>query len=164
MLSSKYTMESCLGLSEDNCPTKLQNMPNKEACGVSRASQRNALLIQHCYSPYRTTQFEKTIKKRQKGPVLAIKGPFGDLGGPDLVPTAPHWPAWVGFMVTTYFDMYRLNTRAGVLPRSASSHFFINIFRSNIFLGLFLCILPLDIISSNTLEMWIGVGWNQYCV
>merc|ERR1712052_109336 len=33
-------------------------------------------------SPYRTTQFEKTIKKRQKGPVLAIKGPFGDLGGP----------------------------------------------------------------------------------
>ena len=44
--------------------------------------QRNALLIQHCYSPYRTTQFEKTIKKRQKGPVLAIKGPFGDLGGP----------------------------------------------------------------------------------
>ena len=51
-------------------------------CGVSRASQRNALLIQHCYSPYRTTQFEKTIKKRQKGPVLAIKGPFGDLGGP----------------------------------------------------------------------------------
>ena len=49
---------------------------------MSRASQRNALLIQHCYSPYRTTQFEKTIKKRQKGPVLAIKGPFGDLGGP----------------------------------------------------------------------------------
>ena len=49
---------------------------------MSRESQRNALLIQHCYSPYRTTQFEKTIKKRQKGPVLAIKGPFGDLGGP----------------------------------------------------------------------------------
>ena len=49
---------------------------------MSRTSQRNALLFQHCYSPYRTTQFEKTIKKRQKGPVLAIKGPFGDLGGP----------------------------------------------------------------------------------
>ena len=72
---------------------------------MSRESQRNALLIQHCYSPYRTTQFEKTIKKRQKGPVLAIKGPFGDLGGPDLVPTAPHWPAWVGLMVTTHFDL-----------------------------------------------------------
>ena len=72
---------------------------------MSRASQRNALLIQHCYSPYRTTQFEKTIKKRQKGPVLAIKGPFGDLGGPDLVPTAPHWPAWVGLMGTTHFDL-----------------------------------------------------------
>ena len=65
---------------------------------MSRESQQNALLIQHCYSPYRTTQFEKTIKKRQKGPVLAIKGPFG--------------------------LMYRLNTRAGVLPRSASSHFY----------------------------------------
>merc|ERR1719500_947447 len=34
-----------------------------------------------------------------------IKGPFGDLGGPDLVPTAPHWPAWAGLMVTTYFDL-----------------------------------------------------------
>ena len=26
-------------------------------------------------------------------------------GGPDLVPTAPHWPAWVGLMVTTHFDL-----------------------------------------------------------
>ena len=74
---------------------------------MSRESYRNALLIQHCYSPYRTTQFEKTIKKRQKGPVLAIKGPFGVLGGPDLVPTAPHWPAWVGLMVITYFSRSR---------------------------------------------------------
>ena len=66
-------------------------------------------------------------------------------GGADLVPTTPDWPAWVGFMVTTHFDlvsgpfhspifiglhsvstsanMYHLNTRAGELPRSASSHF-----------------------------------------
>ena len=29
-------------------------------CVVSRASQRNALLIQHCYSPYGTIQLEKT--------------------------------------------------------------------------------------------------------
>ena len=70
-------------------------------------------------------------------------------GGADLVPTTPDWPAWVGFMVTTHFDlvsgpfhspiflwefffielhsvstspnMYHLNTRAGELPRSASS-------------------------------------------
>ena len=34
-----------------------------------------------------------------------IKGPVGDLGGPDSVPTAPHRPAWVGLMVTTYFDL-----------------------------------------------------------
>ena len=26
-------------------------------------------------------------------------------GGADLVPTAPDWPAWVGFMVTTHFDL-----------------------------------------------------------
>ena len=58
---------------------------------MSRASQRNALLIQHCYSPYRTTQFEKTIKKRQKGPVLAIKGPFRDLGGPQRAPGDQIW-------------------------------------------------------------------------
>ena len=58
---------------------------------MSRESYRNALLIQHCYSPYRTTQFEKTIKKRQKGPVLAIKGPFGDLGGPQRAPGDQIW-------------------------------------------------------------------------
>ena len=66
-------------------------------------------------------------------------------GGADLVPTTPDWPAWVGFMVTTHFDlvsgpfhspnfiglhsvstsanMYHLHTCAGELPRSASCHF-----------------------------------------
>ena len=61
-------------------------------------------------------------------------------GGADLVPTTPDWPAWVGFMVTTHFDlvsgpfhspifirlhsvstsanMYHLHTRAGELPRT----------------------------------------------
>ena len=70
-------------------------------------------------------------------------------GGADLVPTAPDWPAWAGFMVTTHFDlvsgpfhspifiglhsvstsanMYHLNTRAGELPRNASSHFLIGV-------------------------------------
>ena len=70
-------------------------------------------------------------------------------GGADLVPTTPDWPAWVGFMVTTHFElvsgpfhspnfiglhsvstsanMYHLHTRAGELPRSASSHFSINV-------------------------------------
>ena len=60
-------------------------------------------------------------------------------GGADLVPTTPDWPAWVGFMVTTHFDlvsvpfhspifiglhsvsisanMYHLNTRAGELAK-----------------------------------------------
>ena len=78
-------------------------------------------------------------------------------GGADLVPTTPDWPAWVGFMVTTHFDlvsgpfhspnfiglhsvstsanMYHFNPRAGKLPRSASSHFHMSLVHS-IFLAL----------------------------
>ena len=58
---------------------------------MSRALQRNALLIQHCYSPYRTTQFEKTTKKRQKGLVLTRKGPFGDFRSPRRAPGDQIW-------------------------------------------------------------------------
>jgi hypothetical protein len=50
---------------------------------VSRASQRNALLTQHCYSPYGTTQLEKTIKNRQKGAFWAKTGSFGYHGSPE---------------------------------------------------------------------------------
>ena len=39
--------------------------------------------------------------KRKKIKSRSLEGP----GGPDLVPTAPHWPAWVGLMVTTHFDL-----------------------------------------------------------
>ena len=35
------------------------------------------------------------------GPRRSSEGP----GGPDLVPTASHWPVWVGLMVTTHFDL-----------------------------------------------------------
>ena len=58
---------------------------------MSRASQRNALLIQHCYSPFGTTQFEKTVKNRQKGPVWASKYPFGGPGGPQRAPGCQIW-------------------------------------------------------------------------
>ena len=34
---------------------------------MSRASQQNALLIQHCYSPYGTIQLEKTVKTGKNG-------------------------------------------------------------------------------------------------
>ena len=43
-----------------------------------------------------------------KETVLARNAPFGSSegpGGPDLVPTAPDWAAWVGIMVTTHFDL-----------------------------------------------------------
>ena len=36
---------------------------------------------------------------------MALLGALEVLGGPDLVPTAPHWPVWVGLMVTTHFDL-----------------------------------------------------------
>merc|ERR1712055_880970 len=79
------------------------------ACGVSRASQRNAWLIQHCYSPYGTTQLEKTGKKGIRlGPERPLLGPWRPSEGPgeaDLIPTTPDWPAWVGFMVNTHFDL-----------------------------------------------------------
>ena len=44
---------------------------------VSNIGLLGALLIQHCYSPFVTTQFEKTVENRQKGPVWASKYPFG---------------------------------------------------------------------------------------
>ena len=58
---------------------------------MSRASQRNSLLIQHCYSPFGTTQFEKTVKNRQKGPIWASKYPFGGPGGPQRAPGCQIW-------------------------------------------------------------------------
>ena len=42
---------------------------------ASRASQRNALLIQHCYSPFGTTQYEKTVKNKPHGPKYTLFGP-----------------------------------------------------------------------------------------
>ena len=87
----------------------------------------------------------KQAKRVRLGPKRPLLGAPVSPGGADLVPTARDWPAWVGFMVTTHFDlvsgpfhspifiglhsvsisanMYHLNTRAGELPRSASSHF-----------------------------------------
>ena len=64
----------------------------KEYDPKKRAEQRNAWLIQHCYSPYGTTQLEKTGKKGSFGP---RKAPFGApevLGGPrggKFVPNCP---------------------------------------------------------------------------
>ena len=89
----------------------------------------------------------KQAKRVRLGPERPLLGPWRSSEGPgeaDLIPTTPDWPAWVGFMVTTHFDlvsgpfhspifiglhsvstsanMYHLHTRAGELPRSASSH------------------------------------------
>ena len=36
---------------------------------------------------------------------MPLLGPSEGPEGPDLVPTAPDWPAWVGLMLTTHFDL-----------------------------------------------------------
>ena len=88
----------------------------------------------------------KQAKRVRLVPERPFLGPWRSSEGPgwtDLVPTARDWSAWVGFMVTKHFDlvsgpfhspifiglhsvstsanMYHLDTRAGELPRSASS-------------------------------------------
>ena len=115
---------------------------------MSRASQRNALLIQHCYSPYRTTQFEKMTKKRQKGPLLARKGPFGDFRSPRRAPGDQIWsqlPAiglpgldsWSPLTLTWYWVPSGPPGPGG--PKRA--HFGPNVpnFHGPIFVGYFLC-------------------------
>ena len=47
-------------------------------------------------------------KRPSFGPKCPFWGPRRSLEGPrrpNLVPTAPHWPAWDGLMFTTQFDM-----------------------------------------------------------
>ena len=70
---------------------------------------------------------KKGHKRSFRGPQRSSEGP----GGPDLVPTAPDWPAWVGLMVTTNFDLV-------LGPRRA--HFGSNVpnFHGLIFVGYFL--------------------------
>merc|ERR1712024_314702 len=47
-------------------------------------------------------------KRVRFGPKRPLLGPRRSSEGPgeaDLIPTTPDWPAWVGLMVTTHFDL-----------------------------------------------------------
>ena len=94
---------------------------------MSRASQQHTLLIQHCCSPYGTIQLEKT---NPIGPVEVLNDLKRVLHGISLyckycmVFDCFAWYCIASYCILTFSNMYRLNTRAGVLPRSASSHFF----------------------------------------
>ena len=57
-----------------------------------------------------------------------------------MVPTARHWPAWVGLMVTTYFDLVLGPFWVPRVPKRA--HFGPNVpnFHGPIFVGYFLCL------------------------
>ena len=47
----------------------------------------------------------KQAKRVRKRPLLGAPDVLGEPRGADLVPTTPDWPAWVGFMVITHFDL-----------------------------------------------------------
>ena len=50
----------------------------------------------------------KQAKRVRLGPKRTLLGApdvLGEPRGADLVQTTPDWPAWVGFMVTTHFDL-----------------------------------------------------------
>ena len=97
---------------------------------MSRASQRNTLLIQHCCSPCGTIQLEKT---NPIGPVEVLNDLNRVLHGISLyckycmVFDCFAWYCIASYCILAFSNMYRLNTRAGVLPRSASSHFLIHV-------------------------------------
>ena len=115
------------------CPERRSGMPGSFST-----------VLAHMEPPSSRKQ-AKRVRLGPKRTLLGAPDVLGEPRGADLVPTTPDWPAWVGFMVTTHFDlvsgpfhspifiglhsvstsanMYHLHTRAGELPRSASSHF-----------------------------------------
>ena len=105
------------------CPERRSGMPGSFST-----------VLAHMEPPSSRKQ-AKRVRLGPKRTLLGAPDVLGEPRGADLVPTTPDWPAWVGFMVTTHFDLasghfhcpifvrYHLNTRAGELPRSASSHF-----------------------------------------
>ena len=75
---------------------------------MSIGLKQNALLIQHCYNQFGTTQFKKTVKNWQKGPVLASKYPFGAPEGlrvPQGARFGPNCHRLVKLMITTYIGL-----------------------------------------------------------
>ena len=117
---------------------------------LSRASQRNALLIQHCYSPYGTIQLEKT---NPISPVEVLNDLNRVLHGISLnckyciVFDCFSWYCIASYCMALYcillfvmvlhgiiflfcmvlhrlHSVVQLISRAGELPRSASSHFY----------------------------------------
>ena len=116
------------------CPERRSGMPGSFST-----------VLAHMEPPSSRKQ-AKRVRLGPKRTLLGAPDVLGEPRGADLVPTTPDWPAWAGFMVTTHFDlvsgpfhspifiglhsvstsdnMYHLHTRAGELPRSASSHFY----------------------------------------
>ena len=75
------------------CPDRHSRMPGS-----------SSTVITHMELP----SLRKQAKRVHLGPERPLLGPQRSSegsGGADLVPTAPHWPAWVEFMATTHFDL-----------------------------------------------------------
>ena len=61
-------------------------------------------VIAHMEPPSSRKQ-AKRVRLGPKRTLLGAPDVLGEPRGADLVPTTPDWPAWVGFMVTTHFDL-----------------------------------------------------------
>ena len=55
--------------------------------------------------PFWTPGGPKRARFGPNAPFWKLRRFSGGLGGSYLVPTAPDWLAWAGFMVTTQFDL-----------------------------------------------------------
>ena len=64
----------------------------------------SSTVITHMEPPTSRKQ-AKRVPLGPKRPLLGAPDVLGEPRGADLVPTTPDWPAWVGFMVTTHFDL-----------------------------------------------------------
>ena len=75
------------------CPDRRSGMPDS-----------SSTVIAHMVTPSSRKQ-AKRVRLGPKRPLLGAPDVLNEPGGADLVPTARDWPAWVGFMVNTHFDL-----------------------------------------------------------
>ena len=75
------------------CPERRSGMPGSFST-----------VLAHMEPPSSRKQ-AKRVRLGPKRTLLGAPDVLGEPRGADLVPTTPDWPAWVGFMVTTHFDL-----------------------------------------------------------
>ena len=91
-----------LGLSEvPEGPDFVPTAPDWPASDGLMLTTHFDLVLGHFWAPRGPKRAHFCPKCPFWGPLRSSGGPEG----PDLVPTAPDWPAWVGLMLTTHLDL-----------------------------------------------------------